>query len=400
MVAINKLDRAEANPDRVLQQISEHGLIPESWGGDTVTVEVSALQGIGVDDLLDNLAVMSEVEDLRADPDGRAGGIVLEANLDIGRGPVATVLVQRGTLRVGDPLVAGASWGRVRALLDDHGRPVKQAGPSTPVQVLGLDEVPTAGDRFAVAPTEKIASRVASTREHWRRVATLTRDQHALASGARLEDIFAQIKAGEPAALNLIVKADVHGSLEALTESIKRLERPDVKISIIHRGVGGITKGDIQLASASNATIVGFNVRPDRTARELADEEHVEIRTYEIIYQVLEDIENAVVGLLAPEFEEVVTGEAEVREIFSVPRVGKIAGCYVTHGTITRASKVRFLRNGTIIWKGEVSSLRRFKDDVREVAAGYECGIGLSDFQDLKQGDVIETYEERLLPRK
>ena len=399
MVAINKIDRAEANPDRVLQQISEHGLVPESWGGDTVCVEVSALQGLGVDELLDNLAVISEVEDLRADPDGRAMGVVLEANLDIGRGPVATILVQRGTLRVGDPLVAGAAWGRVRALLDDHGRPIDEAGPSTPVQVLGLDETPTAGDRFAVAPTEKIASRVATTREHWRRLSTLTRDQHALAGGARLEDIFEQIKAGEAATLNLIVKADVHGSLEALTEAIKRLERDEVKIAIIQRGVGGVTKSDIQLASASKATIIGFNVRPDRTARELADAEHVEIRTYEIIYQVLEDIQNAVVGLLAPEFEEVVTGEAEVREVFSVPRAGKVAGCYVLHGTITRGSKVRFLREGTVIWKGAIASLRRFKDDVREVATGFECGIGLSDFQDLKPGDTIETFEERLIPR-
>jgi translation initiation factor IF-2 len=399
MVAINKIDRPEANPDRVLQQISEHGLIPESWGGDTVTVEVSALQGLGIDELLDNLAVMSEVEDLRAIPDGRAMGVVLEANLDIGRGPVATILVQRGTLRVGDPLVAGAAWGRVRALLDDLGQPIDEAGPSTPVQVLGLDEVPSAGDRFAVAPTEKIASRVATTREHWRRLSTLTRDQHALAGGARLEDIFEQIKAGEAATLNLIVKADVNGSLEALTEAIKRLERDEVKISIISRGVGGITKSDIQLASASKATIIGFNVRPDRTARELAEVEHVEIRTYEIIYQVLEDIQNAVVGLLAPEFEEVVTGEAEVREVFSVPRAGKVAGCMVLHGTITRGSKVRFLREGTIIWKGAIASLRRFKDDVREVATGFECGIGLSDFQDLKPGDTIETFEERLIPR-
>jgi translation initiation factor IF-2 len=342
---------------------------------------------------------MSEVEDLRADPDGRATGVVLEANLDIGRGPVATILVQRGTLRVGDPLVAGAAWGRVRALLDDLGHPIDEAGPSTPVQVLGLDETPTAGDRFAVAPTEKIASRVATTREHWRRLSTLTRDQHALAGGARLEDIFEQIKAGEAATLNLIVKADVGGSLEALTEAIKRLERDEVKISIISRGVGGITKSDIQLASASKATIIGFNVRPDRTARELAEIEHVEIRTYEIIYQVLEDIQNAVVGLLAPEFEEVVTGEAEVREVFSVPRAGKVAGCMVLHGTITRGSKVRFLREGTIIWKGEIASLRRFKDDVREVATGFECGIGLSDFQDLKPGDTIETFENRLIPR-
>jgi len=250
-----------------------------------------------------------------------------------------------------------------------------------------------------VAPNEKVASKVASTREHWKRVASLARDAHAMASGARLEDIFEQIKSGETATLNILVKADVNGSLEALTESLKKLERDDVKISFIRRGVGGITKGDIQLAAASNATIIGFNVRPDRGARDLADEEGVEIRTYEIIYQVIDDVQNAMLGLLAPEFEEVVTGDAEVREIFRVPRVGAIAGCYVLNGVITRGSKVRFLREGTVIWKGDIQSLRRFKDDVREVAAGFECGIGLSDFQDLKSGDIIETYDLREIPR-
>ncbi len=399
MVAINKIDREQANPDRVMQQLSEHGLVPEQWGGDTVVVQVSALQGLGIEELLDNLLVIAEVEDLRATDDGRALGVVLEANLDIGRGPVATILVERGTLKVGDALVAGAAWGRVRALINDRGEQIREAGPSTPVQVLGLDQTPTAGDRFAVAPTEKVASRVAGTREHWRRLASLTRDQHALAGGARLEDIFKQIKAGEAATLNLIIKADVHGSLEALTESIQKLARDEVRIGILQRGVGGITGSDIQLASASSATIIGFNVRPDRRVRELAEAEGVEIRTYEIIYQVIEDIENAVLGLLAPEYEEIVTGDAEVREIFSVPRIGKIAGCYVTNGVITRGSKVRFIRDGTIIWKGDVSSLRRFKDDVREVASGYECGIGLSDFQDLKPGDIIETFEERVIQR-
>ena len=399
VVAINKIDRENADPTKVMTQLSERGLTPEDWSGDTVMVPVSALTGEGVDDLLENLLVVAEVEDLRATPEGRAQGVVLEANLDTGRGPVATVLVQRGTLKVGDPLVAGATWGRVRALIDDTGKQVKEAGPSAPVQVLGLSDVAAAGDDFVVAPDEKTARNVADTREHWQRVANIGREAHAMSGGAKLEDIFEQIQAGEPATLNLIVKADVNGSLEALTGSLKKLERDEVKLSFVLRGVGGITISDVELAQASDATIIGFNVRPDRKARELAEHEGVEIRTYEVIYQVLEDIENAMVGMLEPEFEEVVTGEAEVREIFRVPRIGAIAGCFVQNGTITRGSKVRFLREGTIIWKGTVSSLRRFKDDVREVASGYECGIGLSDFQDLKAGDIIETFEEREIPR-
>ncbi len=399
VVAINKIDRAEADPNRVMQQLSEHGLIPEQWGGDTIMVEVSALQDLGIDDLLANLLVVAEIEDLRADPGGRAAGVVLESNLDIGRGPVATVLVQRGVLKVGDPVVAGAASGKVRALIDDKGKQIKSAGPSTPVQILGLSDVAEAGDDFIVAPSEKIAREVAQTREHWQRQASLGSVPHIVAGGARLEDVFKQIQAGEAATLNLIVKADVTGSLEALTESLKKLERPEVKLSFVLRGVGGVTKSDIQLAAASNATIIGFNVRPDRKIREMAQSENVEIRTYEIIYNVLSDIENAMLGLLAPEYEEVVTGDAEVREIFRVPRIGAIAGCYVLSGQITRGSKVRFLREGTIIWKGSINSLRRFKDDVREVNAGYECGIGLSDFQDLKPGDIIETFEEREIPR-
>jgi translation initiation factor IF-2 len=399
VVAINKIDREEANPDRVMQQLSEQGLIPQQWGGDTEFVQVSALQNLGIDDLLETLLLVADVEDLRATPDGRAQGVVLESHLDIGRGPVATILVQRGTLRIGEPLVAGPAWGRVRAILDDQGNQLKEAGPSTPVEVLGLDDVADAGDPFVVAPDEKTAREVASTREHWHRLASQGRDAKVSTAGARLEDIFEQIQAGEAATLNLILKADVTGSLEALTESLRKLERDEVKLAFVHRAVGGITQYDVQLAAASNATIIGFNVRPDRKSRELAEAEGVEIRLYEIIYQILEDIENAMVGLLAPEFEEVVTGDAEVREIFSVPRVGKIAGCYVRDGVITRGSKVRFLREGTVIWKGAISSLKRFKDDVQEVRSGFECGIGLTDFQDLKQGDVIETYEEREVPR-
>ncbi|MFZ4516791.1 MAG: translation initiation factor IF-2 [Microthrixaceae bacterium] len=399
VVAVNKIDRDNADPNRVMQQLTEYDLVPESWGGDTVVCEVSALQNIGIDELLENLLLVADVEDLRSSPDGRARGAVLEAHLDMGRGPVATVLVQRGTLRVGDPLVAGPAWGRVRALINDRGEQVKEAGPSTPVEVLGLSDVAQAGDDFVVAPDERKAKSVAETRERWHREASRARDASVMSHGARLEDIFAQIQAGEQAVLNLIVKADVQGSLEAVTESLRKLERPEVKIGFVLRGVGGITESDIQLAATSSATIIGFNVRPGRQAREMAEAEDVEIRTYEVIYKLLEDIEAAMVGMLEPEFEEVVTGDAEVREVFRVPRVGAVAGCMVQNGTITRGSRVRFLREGTIIWKGEISSLRRFKDDVREVAAGFECGIGLSDFQDLKQGDVIETYDLREIPR-
>jgi len=399
VVAINKIDRENADVQKAIAGVAEHGLVPEAWSGDTIFQEVSALKNIGIDELLDQLLVVAEIEDLRAEPEGRASGVVLEANLDIGRGPVATVLVQRGMLKVGDPVVAGAAWGRVRALINDKGENVKEAGPSTPVQILGLSEVASAGDEFAVAPTEKLASRVATAREYWHRQSHIGREAHALSGGAKLEDIFEQIQRGEAATLNVVVKADVNGSLEAVTESLRKLESPEVKIAFVHRGVGGITENDIALAAASNATIIGFNVRPDRKARDMAESEDVEIRTYEIIYKLLEDIEAAMVGMLAPEFEEVVTGEAEVREIFRVPRIGAIAGCLVQNGTITRGSKVRFLREGTIIWKGVVKSLKRFKEDAREVQSGFECGIGLSDFQDLKDGDMIETYEEREIAR-
>jgi len=399
VVAVNKIDRPNADPQRTVAGVAEQGLVPEAWGGETIYCEVSALTGEGLEDLLDQILLVAEVEDLRASPEGRAGGVVLESHLDIGRGPVATVLVQRGTLRIGDPVVAGASWGRVRALLDDRGEAVHDAVPSRPVQVLGLSEVASAGDAFAVAPNEKIAGRVADTREHWQRLSSLGREAHALSGGAKLEDLFTRIQRGETATLNAIVKADVNGSLEAVTESLRKLETGEVRIAIVHRGVGGITENDIQLASASNATIIGFNVRPDRKAREAADAENVEIRTYEIIYKLLEDVSSAMVGMLAPDITEVVTGEAEVREVFRIPRVGAVAGCYVQNGTITRGAKVRFLRDGAIIWKGAINSLKRFADDVREVQSGFECGIGLSNFQDLKAGDMIETFEEREVAR-
>ena len=398
IVAVNKIDKENADPQRVLSQLAEYELVPEAWGGDTIVVEMSAQQNLGVDDLLEQLNVVAELEDLQANPDGRAKGIVLEANLDIGRGPVATVLVDKGTLKVGDPIVAGAAWGKVRALINERGEQIKEAGPSTPVQVLGLSMTPQAGDEFRAAPDEKTARVVAESREQRMRVLNQRGDAR-VQRGVKLEDIFTQIQAGEVATLNLVIKADVHGSLEAVTESLRKMERDEVKVAFVHRGVGGITENDITLAAATNATLIGFNVRPDRKSRDLAESEHVEIRTYEIIYKLLEDMERAMLGLLAPEFEEVVTGEAEVREIFRVPKLGAIAGCFVRTGTITRGTKVRFLREGTIIWKGSIQSLRRFKDDVREVREGFECGIGLSDFQDLKPGDLIETFEEREIAR-
>ena len=322
IVAVNKIDLEGADPQRVLGELAEHELVPEAWGGDTIVVEISALENIGVDDLLENLNLIAEVEDLKSSAKGRASGVVLESHLDIGRGPVATVLVQQGTLSVGDPIVAGPSWGRVRALVSDTGEQVHNAGPSCPVQVLGMSDVAIAGDEFIVAPDERTARDVADTREHYQRVATIGRDSSAGSGGGRLEDLFSQISTGEQATLNLILKADVNGSLEAVRESIRKLEREEVKVSFVHAGVGAITENDIQLAATSNSTVLGFNVRPDRKAREMADHEQVEIRNYEIIYKLLEDIESAMVGMLVPEFEEIVTGEAEVREIYRVPRIG------------------------------------------------------------------------------
>jgi translation initiation factor IF-2 len=399
VVVINKIDRAEADPNRVMQQLSDHGLVPEAWGGDTITVEVSALQGFGIDELLEQLAALSEILELKASPEGPARGTVLEANLDVGRGPVATIIVQSGTLRVGDPIVAGAAWGRVKALINDQGVQVKEAFPSMPVQVLGLSEPASAGDDFRGTADLADARTIGEAREQRMRFAGYSQGGYVQGSGAKLEDIFEQIQRGETATLTVVLKADVQGSLEAVTDSLRRLERDDVKIAFVQRGVGGITENDVQLAVASKATILGFNVRPGRSAREMAAAHGVEIRTYEIIYKLIEDIEAAMLGMLAPTIEEVVTGDAEVREIFRVPRLGAIAGCYVQNGTITRGSKVRFLRDGVVIWKGAISSLRRFKDDAREVQAGFECGVGLTDFQDLHPGDIIETYDEREVPR-
>jgi translation initiation factor IF-2 len=399
IVALNKIDRADADPNRVLQQLSEYNLVPEKWGGDTIVVEISALQSLGIDDLLEQVLVLAEVLELKANPTGHARGTVLEGHLDVGRGPVATILVQSGTLRIGDSMVAGQAWGKAKALVDDRGAKVDIAGPSVPVQVLGFSEVPSAGDLFRVTNEIASAREVAESREQRLRLAA-NANRAIGSSGLKLEDLFEQIQKGDVPMLNIILKADVQGSLEALADALAKLGRDEVGLAIIHKAVGGVTENDVALAAASDALIIGFNVRPDRRAREAAEAAHVEVRTYEIIYKVIEDIEAAVIGMLKPEFEEVVTGEAEVREVFRIPRVGAIAGCYVRSGVLTRGSHVRFLRDGVILWKGTVVSLRRFKDDVREVSAGFECGVGLSDFQDLHAGDLIETFELRELARE
>ena len=395
LVAINKVDLEGANADRARQQLAERGLVPEAWGGDTVMEEVSALHREGLDGLLESILLMAEVQELTAPVDQRSQGVVLESHKDVGRGPVATLLVREGTLKVGDPVVAGTVWGRVRALLDDKGETIQSAGPSAPVQVLGLSDVAAAGDEFAVAPSQKLAEKVGREREHRHRMSDLERDIGVRAAGAKLEDIFAGVSAGETVTLNLVLKSDVHGSLEALVASLEKLERDNLKLSFVRRGVGGITENDVQLAAASNATIIGFNVRPDSKARQMAVKEQVEMRLYEVIYKVTEDVEAALLGMLAPEIEEHVTGEAEVREVFRIRRVGMIAGCYVRSGVVKRGTQVRFLRDGAVIWRGAIRTLRRFQEDAAEVAQGFECGIGLSDFQDLKQGDVIEAFEER-----
>ena len=398
IVAINKIDRPEADVNRTMQQLAEHGILPEAWGGDTVVCEISALDGTGINDLLDHIAIVAELEDLKSTSKGRAVAVILEANLDPGKGPVATVIVQRGTLKVGDSVVAGAAWGKVKALVDFLGKSRKSAGPSTPVQVLGFSRPPSAGDTMFV--TQDMASAKSMGEAIERRERVTGRMATSVSTGVKLEDIFEQIQSGMRATLNLIVKADGQGTLQAVLDSLEKLEREEVAINFLHKGVGGIAESDVQLAIASNATIIGFNVRPDRRSRELAESRDVDIRTYEVIYKLIEDVESAVVGMLAPEVEENVTGEAEVREVFRVPRVGAVAGCFVRDGVITRGSKVRFLREGVVIWNGSISSLKRFKEDARSVQSGFECGIGLLGYQDLKPGDIIETYEEVPVERK
>ena len=393
VVAVNKIDKPGAQPDRVRQELVEHGVIPEEWGGSNMFVNVSAKQKIGVDDLLETILLQADVLELKANPDALASGFVIEANLDKGRGPVATVLVQRGTLKPGDSVVAGESYGRVRALIDPHGAHSKHAAPSDPVEILGLSSVPTAGDEFRVFEDERDARKLAEERALRARL----KEQQAK-SHMSLDDLFNRIEEGATE-LNLVVKADVQGSIEALRDAFDKMDQSEVKINIIHSAVGGVTETDVTLAAASDAIIIGFNVRPTAGARKAAEHEKVDIRLYRVIYQAIEDINAARIGMLAPEFVDKDTGSAEVRDVFRVPKVGNIAGCYITEGEISRDDKVRIVRDSTVIYEGKISSLRRFKDDVKTVKQGYECGIGVDGYQDIKVGDVIEGYRTEEIER-
>jgi translation initiation factor IF-2 len=396
VVAVNKIDKPEADPQRVRQQLVEQGLVPVEWGGEFEFVDVSAKTRQNLDKLLETILLVADVESQpKADPNRHARGIALEAHLDKGRGPIATVLVQRGTLRVGDAVVCGTAWARVRAMLDEWGQPVNEAGPSKPAQVLGWSHVPEAGDEFRVVADEREARHVAQEREARARAAEFAASRPAVS----LADLLTQARAEEIPALNVIVKADVQGSLEAILDALEKIPQNEVRIQVVHRSVGGITENDVSLAAASGAVIIGFNVRPDPGARDLAEREGVDLRLYRVIYQALDDIRQALTGMLTPEEQEVELGRAEVRALFRVPRMGLIAGCMVTHGTITRGALARLVRDGAIIYTGRIGSLRRFKDDVREVSEGFECGIGLENYQDVHEGDVIEAYEVREIAR-
>ena len=386
VVAINKMDKPTANPDNVKQELTKYDLVPEEWGGDVICVPVSALTGMGIDDLLENVLLVAEVKELRANPNRRAKGIVIEAKLDKGRGPVATVLVQSGTLHNGDIVIAGTSVGRVRAMTDHKGKPVKAATPSVPVEIIGLAEVPSSGDEFNAVEDERMARTLADQRREKAKEEVFKANARA-----NLNDLFAQISEGAKE-LNIIVKADVDGSVEAVKQSLEKISNEEVKVRVIHAATGGIREGDVMLAAASNAIIVGFNVRPDKGAIDSAERQSVEIRTYRVIYDCINEITDAMKGMLAPEYRENLLGHAEVRQTIHVPNVGTIAGSYVQDGKVTRASMIRVVRDGIVIFEDKISSLKRFKDDVREVAQGYECGIGLDRFNDIKVGDILEAY--------
>ena len=388
IVAVNKIDKDEADPNRVRTQMVERGVVPSEWGGDYEFVDVSAKANINLDALLDTILVVADLEELKGDPTGRARGTVLEAHLDKGRGPVATVLVQKGTLEVGDALIAGTAYCRIRAMQDENGRPVELAGPSKPVQILGWSHVPSAGDDFREVDDEREARHLAEEREAKTRQAELV-----TAKRKTLEDLMRETGRAEVIDLNLIVKADVQGSVQALEDSLLKLPQEEVRVNIVRAGAGGITENDVTLAMASDAIIVGFNVRPSAGARELAEAEGVDIRTYRVIYDAIDDIKAALSGLLKPEQRERILGEAEVRQTFRVPKLGVVAGSYVRSGVIRRNASVRLVRDGVIVYDGKIGSLRRFKDDAAEVREGFECGIGLDNYQDVKEGDIIEAYE-------
>ena len=387
IVAVNKIDKDGANPEQVRQMLTEYEIVPEEWGGTNIFVNVSAKKRIGIDSLLEMILLQADILELTANPDTTASGVVIEAKLDKGRGPVTTVLVQRGTLRVGDVLVAGTAYGRVRALVNPKGGAVEAAGPADPVEIQGLSSVPSAGDEFRVFADERDARNLAEERSLKKRTIAQKRTH------VSLDDLFARIGEGELKDLNLVVKADVQGSIEVLKDELNKMDQSEVHINVIHSAVGAISESDVQLADASDAIIIGFNVRPQPKARSLAEQEGVDIRLYRIIYQAIEEINAARIGLLAPEFHEEDTARVEVRELFRVPKLGVIAGCYVLEGEIGRDDKIRIVRDGTIVQDGMIHSLRRFKEDVKSVKQGYECGIGIENFQDLKQGDIIEGYK-------
>lgn len=388
IVAVNKVDKPTANPDRVMQELTEYGLIPEDWGGDTIFVPLSALNGDGIDDLLEMIGLVAEVQELKANPDKQAVGTVIEAELDKSRGPAASLLVQNGTLHVGDSIVVGNTYGRVRAMVNDLGQRIKTAGPSTPVEITGINDVPQAGDRFVIFKDEKQARRIGEARHEANVI-----QQRQESKNVSLDNLFEQMKQGEMKDLNVIIKGDVQGSVEALAASLMKIDVEGVNVRIIHTAVGAINESDVTLANASNGIIVGFNVRPDAGAKRAAEAENVDMRLHRVIYNVIEEIESAMKGLLDPEFEEQVIGQAEVRQTFKVSKVGTIAGSYVTEGKITRNAGVRVIRDGIVQFEGELDTLKRFKDDAKEVSQGYECGITIANFNDIKEGDIIEAFE-------
>ena len=395
VIVVNKIDKPEANPERVKQQLTEYEIVPEAWGGDHVFVEVSAKQRIGLENLLEMLILVADVADLRANPNAPASGYIIESKVDVGRGVVATMLVSRGTIRVGEGIVAGEAAGRVRAMRDFKGAPLEQAGPSTPAEIIGFDTLPNAGELCRVVHDEKTARALAQ-----RRANRVKAEQLAQQRALTLDDLYARIAAGRVQELNLVLKADVQGSIEALTDALMQIQHEEVKINVIRSGAGAITESDVMLASASQAIVIGFNVRPNAPAQALAEQEGVDIRTYRIIYKVTEDVRAALVGMLKPEFHEEVTGAVEVRQVFRASKLGTIAGCYVTGGTVTRGTSIRVVRDGTVVHDGRIASLRRFQEDVREVLEGFECGILLDGFNDLKEGDVLEAYETKEVARE
>ncbi|QUH20793.1 translation initiation factor IF-2 [Alkaliphilus sp. B6464] len=394
IVAVNKMDKPSANPDRVKQELADHGLLIEEWGGDVISVPVSALNGENIDTLLEMILLVAEMEEFKANPNRKAIGTVIEAQLDVGKGSIATVLVQNGTLKIGDSVVIGTAYGRIRAMMNDKGKRVKIAGPSTAVEITGLSEVPEAGDQMFAVEDDRVAKAIVE-----KRINKIKEEQLKESQKISLDALFSQMEQGQIKDLNLIVKADVQGSVEAVKQSLVKLSNDEVVIHPIHGGVGAITETDVMLAAASNAIIIGFNVRPTSTATSLAKKENVDIRSYRVIYKAIEDIEAAMKGMLDPEFKEEDLGKAEVRATFKVPGAGTIGGCYVIEGKILRNAKVRLVRDGIIIHEGTIDSLKRFKDDAREVATGYECGIGLSQFNDLKEGDIIEAYQMKEIER-